>query len=64
MVATTVNEYDGANPNQNAITACILDTEETHTETMEERFDISAFSNLYPSNLDKKGAGEPVLIHR
>ena len=58
IVAATVSEYDGADPNQNAITACILDTEETHTETMEERFDISAFSNLYPSSLDKKGAGE------
>ena len=31
IVATTVNEYDGVDPNQNAITACILDTEETHT---------------------------------
>lgn len=58
IVAATVSEYDGADPNQNAITACILDTEEIHTETMEERFDISAFSNLYPSSLDKKGAGE------
>eukprot|EP00944_MAST-04C_sp_MAST-4C-sp1_P001386 g1386.t1 len=33
IVAATVSEYDGADPNQNAITACILDTEETHTET-------------------------------
>ena len=35
IVATTVNEYDGVDPNQNAITACILDTEETRTGTME-----------------------------
>ena len=55
LVATTVNEYDGEN--QNAITACILDTQETHSETPEERFDISAFSNLYPRNLNKNGVG-------
>jgi len=65
VVATTINEYDGQN--QNAITACILDTQETHTEAPEERFDISAFSNLYPSNLNKKGvaatsADRPVVL--